>query len=349
MAAGYQNKAVINNGATWGTLPAINLAKTGVSLAEMPGAGMTRNDSPASGTAMEFSGSPNKGGIVAGDMTLDFLASFEHVWRALALFCDDTTSGSGPTVHKLTPFLAPTNPFIGLYVQVPNPDNDGGTTRGLEVPSFAGSGFELTSNLGEVSRLTVSGIPHSVKPVTAATIGTATFPATNSLLTMEAGDTDFFQISNAGSALANLGISGFTFSWSAAREGGAHSTTQEYVGVPDRTGTGSGELVIRIPGLVPVSALAEFTTPTERNALVSFPSKSIGGVSMTAKVKFPRMILKGFDPAGSGSGSTTHELTYRLYGDPDAAAVSDCDTTGGTPWEIEIGNSETTDYNAAIS
>ena len=354
MAAGYQNKAVLNNGTTWGTLPALNFATLGVSLASMPAASMSRADTDPSGVGMEFPGTTNRGGIVASDMTFDFLLSYEHIWRAMSLFTSDTvTAGEGGPpaqhFHAMTPPASPQRTFIGAYINVPNPGNTGDTTRGLQVKSFAGTGFELSGTLGEVAQLSISGIPYSVEPVAAATITAATFPAGNSLITVGAGDTDLFAIATAGDPVSNLGISSFTFRWNTPREAGAHTTAEEYVALPDRSGTGTGELVIRVPGFVPTASLAEFTTPTEKNALITLPSATVGAAAMSCKIKFPRLVLKAFDPAGSGTGATAHEFTYRIYADPEGTAEANCDTAGGAPWEITVANSESADYDTAVS
>ncbi|TPV95982.1 MAG: hypothetical protein B7733_07080 [Myxococcales bacterium FL481] len=351
MAAGHQTRFIANNGATWGTLPETNPSTTttvGMALREMPSMGGAREDSDPTGAAMEWASVANKGGISVGEITIPLKLAFSNNPRMGYLFGGDAVSGSGPYTHILTPSSNPQQRFMGGAFSVPNPDNAGAATAYVQLDSFAGTGFSIDWNIGQEVNWDIRVLARQISRQ-ALTVGNVTYPANNSIITCAVGDSDCLTIADQGSAPANFGVIGGTFEWNTPREGGDHSTTSEYIGLPDRTGTGSGTLTLRVAGMIAATALSDFETPTAKNAVLTFPGRTVGGTAMTWECRFPHLVLKSFDPVGSGSGKTFHELVYHVFGDADGTADSAADTPAGEPWAIHVDNDESGDYDTAAA
>ena len=344
MPAGQQNKLAINvSDNTWGTAESCNFPGAGI-IYNSFSVDTTRDSSPVEGIGITVAGQRNASNLNAtGSLSCPF--TYTHMPRLFTLFAADSNSSG---THTFTSPLVERSSYISIAEEIPQV---GGATKYREVNSASGTSFTLSGEVNSTVQFSAELLCD--KLVTPATVNTslasATLPASDSFMRMAAADTDFFTIKGYGSALANLPISGFSFTYNIPKEGGDFSTGSATIGLPDETGMHAGTLEITIPAWAATTYNAGLLSDLPYSAVFNFPSVTTGGTACSGTLRLPNLRLVSAPATTDGPGKIAQTITFDVLADPSGGAVPDADTTGGAAWELQIVNSDTADYDTVLS
>lgn len=350
MPAGQQNKLAINNGTAWGTAADCNKAGAGLIYNSLT-VDTTRDSSPVEGIGMTVSGQRNASNLNAtGTLSCPF--TYTHMPRLFTLFAaSGAATGSDPYTHTFTSPLVERSSYITIAEEIPQV---GGATKYREINSAMGTSFTLSGEVNSTVMLSMELLCDKlVTPATvnSSSLSAATLPASDSFMRMAAADAGFFTISEYGDAggLANLAISGFSFTYNIPREGGDFSTGSATIGLPDETGIHVGTLEVTIPAWATTDYSAGLLSDQAYSARFDFPSVTTGGTACSGSLRLPNLRLVSAPATTDGPGKIAQTLTFDVLSDPSGGAHSQADTTGGAAWELAIINSENVNYDSAIS